>query len=669
MRQNVKELEYRQFFGLDARSDRFQVVPSYQTTVKNMRLVKGVLETRPGYSQWGSLDDSSISATLRKKKGFDVGDDEHILMHKGTGLYYGLKDDSSYTQIKDIASSNIVVVNAESEFEILGKSTGSTTGNQILKVLFKQEAGCFVLEWDGTDWIGRSPGLDATDADFTLAAAAGGSAPDGEYRCRLVAMRIVDGVRVIESIHTGGDSNQLSYRSIDLASPNNKITFTVTHSTPDALITHYMLQVTRPLDMVGDSEYSENGNDPSLYYETTPVTAAAALAGATIEVDNDNLGIPAFNFFGFKTIPGHLISVVTGGLVFLSGIGKFQNRVYKAGLSGYYYHNEYYDEFEFYDAGEEDGQLLTGLGVVQDHLVIFKEGKTGIVANREVREPVTWRDKKIGCLNRNGFGNISEDEMIVLCQDGIFRIFNGIRYDREREVEGEQRYFSENIRNISEDIDPNLVEYMFHRERLNIVYGADVAREALVLHPRDGMGWTQYDSLFHFNNFLVNNGNDWIFSKNGLLYEQSAKTPVYQDDGLDITWEVTFALLTSQVSRKNKALLKIAGIEGDFDNPFYTSIRVDGGRIETSLFQAFPVPEQGTTTPWFQLNLGDDQISGNYIEITLKGVGYALIRGLYLGMIEKKSGNLGWSQEIYNPDDWSTQFYLVLDAGSEVRNV
>jgi hypothetical protein len=669
MRKNVEELEYRNLLGLDKRTDKFKVLAPFQTNCKNLQLVKGVLQTRPGYAQWGTLDDSTINGTLRKKKGFDVGASEYILMHKGTGLYFGLKSDVSYTRITTVGLAEVVVTDAESDFELLGKAVGVTSGRYILKILFKQEAGCKILEWDGYKWSARDTGLAITDADFTVSAASGGTAEDGEYRCRLIGLRSVNGVRTIETLHTGGDGNQENYRIVNLAAPNSRILFTVTHPTPDSLITHYMLQVTKVLDMVGDSMYSENGNDPTTFYETTIVTAANAKAGTYVSVDENSIGIPAFNFFGYDTIPGHLISVATGGILFLGGVGRFPNRIYKAGLSGYFYHDEYYDAFEFYRAGEEDGQALIGLGICQDHLVVLKEGKTGIVANRDIRGEVVWRDPKLGTPHRNAFDNISEDEMIVLGQDGIFRIFNGIRYDREREIEGLTRSFSENIRNISTTISPELIEYLFHKEKLHIMYGDYGEREAVVLHPRDGFGWTNWEDLFHRNNFLVDNGNDWIFSKAGKNYLQSADTPVYTDDGAAINWEATFAIMSNPTNKKDKVLVKIVGFEGEFNSEVFTKFDIDNGRIITDWNECYPDPTGGhSNILWLQAAHGGKQISGQAVEVSIRGTAKCIIRGVYWAYIPKKSGNLGWSQLIYTPADFIEFLPQLLDAGDQDRD-
>lgn len=674
MRQNTEDVEFRDFLGLDERADTYRVSQNYQTHAKNLVLQKGVLKCRPGYSQWGSLDHRAISGQLFKCKGFDVGDDEYVLLHKGSALYYGNKTDSSFTQLQDRSGTNISVSAEESDFELMGKAVGEPdAGNAktyTIKILFKQEDGCKILEWDGTTWYGRDPGLDVSAADFTVGAAAGGNAEAGLYRCRLVAMRIENGVRIIESLHTGGSANSKRYREVTLDASNASISFQVTHSGASSLITHYMLQITRVLDMVGDSAWSKSGNDPAVFFETDPIAAATAIAGTTITVDEDSLNSTAFNFYGHETIPGHLISVISGGIVFIAGVGTYPNRVYRAGDSGHYYHNETYDTFQYYPAGEEDGQDVTGLGVCQDHLVIFKEASTGIVPNRDPAAQVTWRDKKLGALNRKAFDNISEDQMIVHNQDGIFRIFNAIEYDRQAEVEGASHPFSENIRTTSEGLDPSTLEYIFHREKLYIMYGDWGEREAVVLHPRDGMAWSNWQDLYHRNNFLMGNGLEWVFEKGGVFFEQSAASLVYADNGDDIWWEVHFAPLFNLKSRREKIIVKVVGIEGEFTGELFSRYIIDGGRIDTDWSECYPDPTNGDGNVLMRKAAhGSHAVVGQSVELYLRGLGECTIRGIHWVVIRKQSGGMGWSvQTGYTAADYAEVLPLDLDAGTDARD-
>jgi len=672
MRNVVQNLEYRGFLGLDTRADTTLVPRPYLIEAENMILKKGVLECAKGNEQWGTLTHQGLPGTLRFVKGFDVGANEYVLLHKGTKVYFGLKGDVSYTAIQDLqgAPVDIVAVDAESEMEALGYDVGST-GELTYKVLFKQLSGCQVLEFMDTSskWIGRPTGIDTSTVDFSGALGVGSSQP-GEYRVRVVAQRIVDGVRVNESAPigklTGSSLDDPFYQQFTVPGGGAGIEITVEDSAPDDQITHYGVQITRVLDIVGDTDFSQNGNDPTLYYEALSIPVANLGVATLIDTDVLTLAVVTPNLIGHKPIPGHLISVVTGNLLFFAGVDDNKNRIYHAGQSGFYYHSELYDPYTFHSGGDDDGQLVTGLGTVQDHLLVFKEAKTGIIPNRDLGALLVWRDFELGITHKKAFKNVSEDEVLVYNQDGILRIFNGIRYDRERSIAETTYGFSENIRTKSESIDASSLDFVYDDERMHVVYNNVSTRDVLLFHPRDGYGWTNWVDVGINFPFRMNNGLDFIFEDTGLLYQQNPAGAVYERFLADIAWTVTFALMTSQVSRKDKALIKLIGVDGDFDNDITGEVELDLGRVTGDAEGSLPAVSSGYTVPWYQIP-ADFQVSGQYIKLTLRGTGRAVIRGIYWGFIEKKSGSM-WSQETYTPLDFVTED-VIDETGTAVDEI
>ena len=659
MRAVVENLEYRGYLGLDTRADTTLVKRPHQIEAKNMILRKGVLECAKGNSQWGALDHTALAGTLRSLKGFDVGANEYVLLHKGTKVYFGLKASSSYTAIQDLQGSpvDIVAADAESEMEALGYDVGST-GDLTFKVLFKQLSGCQVLEFMDTSskWIGRPTGIDTSTVEFTGSISVGSSQP-GHYRVRITAQRIIDGVRVNESAPLGkvtaSTLDDPFYQQFTVPGGGAGIKITVSDSAPDDQTTHYGVQITRVLDLVGDTDWSQNGNDSTLYYEALSIPIADLGVATLIDTDVLTLAVVTPNLIGHKPIPGHLISVVTGNLLFFAGVDNNKNRIYHAGESGFYYHSELYNPYVFHAGGDDDGQLVVGLGKTQDHLLIFKEGRTGIIPNRSLDALVVWRDYELGIKHRRAFKNVSEDEIIVHNQDGIFRIFNGIRYDRERTIAETTYGFSENIRTVSEAVDSSTLNFIYDDERMYIIHDDGGDKDALVFHPRDSYGWTDWDDTEISFPFRLNTGLDFIFERDGLLYQQNPAAAVYSRFGTDIAWTVTFALMTSQISHKDKVLIKLMGVDGDFDNDITGEVEVDLGRVTGDEENSLPTVSSGYTVPMYQIP-ADFQVSGQYIKLTLRGTGRAVIRGIYWGYIEKKSGSL-WSQETYTPLDFVTE--------------
>lgn len=672
MRKIVQNLEYRGYLGLDTRADTTLIQRPYQIEAENVVLRKGVLECKEGNSQWGSLDHSALLGTLYTVKGFDTGTTEYVLLHKGTSVYFGLKASSSYTIIQDLTPSNLVVADAESEMEAMGFDVG-VTGQLTFKVLFKQAAACKILEFvSGLGlWIGRNTGLDNSGVSFSATTGAGADSQPGTYRVRVTAQRIIDGVRVNETPSVGkvtsSTKDDLFFQEVVITGAGGSVEVTIADSSPDAQTTHYGVQITRVLDLVGDTEFSQNGNDSTIYYEAVSVPIASLGVAQAIATDVEDLAIIAVNLIGHLPIPGHLISKVTGNIVFFSGVAPNKNRIFNAGASGFYYHSEYYDPFVFHSGGDDDGQLVIGLGRVQDHLVVFKEGRTGIIPNRALDALLVWRDYENGITDRHAFENVSDDEMIVLNHDGVFRIFNGIRYDRERSIADTVYGFSENIRIKSETIDASNLDFIYDDERMHIIYKESGLKRALLFHPRDGYGWTEWTDIGINEPFRMNNGLDFIFENDGKLWEQNPATAVFTEFGDPINWTISFALMTNQITKKDKVLIKLIGVDGDFDSNITGQVQLDLGRETSAQNGSLPEVSDGYSVPWYQLPT-DILMSGNYVKLTIKGTGRAVIRGIYWGYINRESGNLGWSQVVFNPSDFVGQQLISLDALTQARD-
>lgn len=643
------DLEYRGFRGVDRRTDRSLITADYLANSDNIVLKQGVPETRKGSSLWGSLDLTAIVGTRRQIFPVDVGADQYILFHIGTKLYSGLKASAAPTVIQNLAAvpADLAAADAESEFLDLGFNYG-TNGELIRKVLFKQAAACLVLEYNSATaaWKGMAPGIDIAPVSFTMAEVAGGTNQVlGTYRVRVVARRAIQGVRFQESAPTSKDAvgADIGWQEIAITSPTNRIQVTLSYTAGlDPQVTEFAVHVTKNLNFVGGSAFSDNGNDPTLYFETA--TTAKAASPMTIYVDTTDLNVPTPDLFLYDTLPGHLLSVYAGGVLFFGGVNGAQSRIYKAGISGLFYHSGLYDTTEYYTADEGDGQLLTALEIVGDHLAVWKEKKTGIVANKDLDGNIIWRDRRVGCLHRKAVGIISEDEAVVLCHDGILRLFSGVEYSGKKSIGDDSFDVSDKVRTLTKLIDPSTVTYIWHEERLHLLYGASGARQALVLHPREDFGWTPWSGLEHELNGLVDNDNTWLFLYDNRLYEQSPAGEVYTDFGdTDIAWSIAFAALHPK-DRLNKIWMQYCFVEGYYSAIYNATFRCDGGFIETAAVDAVPNPElpEFSYVQWFGL-FPAAQVYGHFIELTLEGTGKAIFRAVRWRVIERLFAGAGWS--------------------------
>lgn len=669
---------YQAFKGTDRRTDRTLIPTSFFSDASNIVLERGIVKTRLGSTLWGNLSAAAIAGTTRRIFPVDVGASDYVLLHRGTGIYYGLKASASFTQVADIAGGNLAVADAESEFENFGYTVGAS-GERVVKVLFKQAAGCKELQFNSTTglWVGMSAGIANTTFSFVLSELVGGGTNQavGTYRVRLVAQRKIGTIRTSESASTGKvttTSEDKGYQEIALSAATNRIQAVITHAALDSQVTHFQFQVTKALSFAGGSVYSNNGNDPTLYFECTVAATAASPITVVLNVANDQLELVCPDLIGYEPLPGHLISVYAGGILFFGGIAPYHARIFYSGTSGYYYHNTLYNPLAWIPADEGDGQLLTDLEIVSDHLCVLKEGKTGILPNKNLDAPIVWRDKRIGTLHRSAAANISEDQLIVLCQDGILRLFDGVSYTNKKDIDGQPFDFSEVVRPLTESMDPSTVTYLWHKERLHLLYGAAGSRKALVLHPRDNFGWTPWTGLQHEWNGLVDNGNSWVFLYNNRIYEQSPTTATYLDFGTTaIAWSMVFAPLHPK-NQRNKIWMQLSLLEGAFANIFNAIFRTDGGFITTSAVNASPDPSltDFQYIQWFKL-FPSTQVYGQFIELTLAGSGSMLLRKKHWRVIEKDTGTAGWSftseyEPYYFEPLWATNvlLHLTMDADS-----
>lgn len=667
---NEFEQEFRAWKGLDLRTDRSLIPYTHFTYNQNQILERGVLKLRLGSTEWGALGFSTLPGTFRSGSIVDTGVDDYGVFHKGTKLYYGLKEASAPTAMLDVSGGAVTVVDAESEITPFGYSVGSG-GERVIKLLFKQTAGCKIMEFDGTVWKCRNAGIANDTFSFTISETGGGiNQPIGAYRVRVVARRMVSDVCTSESApsgkSTGTGVDDKGYQEVTLSASTNRIQVNLVHSGLDSQVTHWQVQVTKALNFPSGSVYSDNGNDPTIYFETlsVPVTASPQ----AIQIDVSALELICPDLIGYEPVPGHLISTYSGGILFFGGVNPFPSRIYKSGISGFYYHNELYNPFEFYSADEGDGTQLIGLSEVSDHLFVIKETKTGIVPNKALDGLIIWRDFRLGCLHRKAFHQLTKDTMVILCNDGVLRRFDGVSYvDRVDPLSSQQSAFSDNVRAESEEIDSSTVSFVYHADRLHLIYGEEGERKALVLHPQEDFAWTSWDGLAHDFSFLADNGRTWVYFHEDLLWEQNFPG-TFTDRGEDIPWEITFAVLRPELSPRNIIKMYRCSVEGYFTSAVAGTLNCNAGYLVTPSVNIVPDPAlvENQFIQWFNV-CPSTAAFGNFLELTLSGIGNHFIRGINWDVVERV-GRKPISQGGYDPSglvpDWAQSYY---DGGFGAR--
>lgn len=673
------EVERRVMRGMDSFTDLSRLPEDFYRETKNLTVRGGVHETRPGSTRYGSCTFSGIAGEQHGMIFVSTIQGEWCLAHIGNGLYAAIAGSGAAPVqicVQMSAGGGVMVdLGAGAGVPVPGVTGAAVVvsdsnhpsrrpfvpirldfdvnGYRIYNILFRSKGGCKVVEYSEASgrWLARDPGLygDAGSTaypcmDLSSGIYGGVPQPAGTYRVRVSFARIVNGVRICEGpniARTLSGSNP-EYQQIELPAENIGLLVQAFSFVPPAGATHWVVECTRSLSLVGDSSFSDNGNDPTLYYEAgTMRLNNQGAAVSFIYPDLNNLSIPKPDTRNFLAIPAHDISVFSGGLLFFGGVGQSQSRIFTAGADGLSYHSEMYNPGSFIPVDEADGKVITAMEVVGDHLGVWKEDKTGVLMNRDFLSDITWRDRKIGAPTQGCVAMLTENQAAVLCHDGAFRIFNGNAYDHSLDLGGGAE-ISDPVRNLTERIDPATVTILWHREILYILHGPLEAREALALHAREGYQWTPWDGLTHFINALAENELKWILMDKvtGFLYEQSPLSPVYLDLDKDvIQWSRHDSALWPR-NRRNSMVVEDCFLEGVFDMLTEAHFELDEQRVVMAGVGLSPLAglQASKYQRWFKCWPEEgEELRCHSLELFLEGIGYSLHRATQYRVIEEAS--------------------------------
>lgn len=646
------EVERRVMRGMDNFTDLSLLPEDYFRETKNLTVNGGIHETRPGSTRYGMASFSGLVGEQHGMTFITTLQGEWCLAHIGNALYAAIADSGAApTRILDLAGANLVVpdsnhpsrqpfVQIQLEFD--------TGGFRIYKILFRSKGGCKVLEYkeaDGT-WVGRAPAIlaDSLTRIFALVATAITGQILGTYRIRVSPARIVNGVRVSEGPNfvRNFTYDDLEYMQIDLTVAGQNVGVNIYGVQPVGM-THWIVETTRVLSLVGASSFSNNGNDPTLYYEAAIIPRDNVAPGsAYLDLDLRNLTTPKPDTRNFQALPAHDISVFSGGVLFVGGVGQSQSRIFAAGADGLSTHSEMYNPGQFITADEADGKVMTAMELVGPHLGVWKENKTGVVLNADPLGSVTWRDRKIGAPAQGCVSMLTEDQAIVLCHDGAVRLFDGSTYDHSLALGDSGVEISNPVRNFTERIFPATASFIWHREKLHLLYDVIGIRRALVLHAREGYEWTPWDGLTHFVNALAENELKWIFmdQDSGLLYEQSPLDPVYLDRDQDvIQWSRHDGALWPK-NRRSSIVVEDCFLEGIFGMLTEAHFELDEQRVVSAAVGISPLPglKASVNQRWFKCWAEEDaELRCHSLELYLEGIGYSLHRATQYRVIEEAS--------------------------------
>lgn len=654
------EVERRVMRGMDNFTDLSLLPEDYYRETVNLTVNGGIHETRPGSTRYGQASFAGLDGEQHGMTFITTLQGEWCLAHIGNALYAAIAGNGDApTRILDLAGAALVVsdsnhparrpfVQIQLEFD--------TGGFRIYKILFRSKGGCKVIEYREADatWVGRAPAVYSNlDTLFSLSVVAvpGTGSPLGTYRVRLVPARIVNGVRIMEgpsfaSVYAG---DLTPYQQITLSAIGSIVQVTISaKGTVHASLTHWIIECTRELNFVGGTEFSSNGNDPSIFYEGgfPPIDNATLVTPTGFGINTGSLTTPKPDTRNFLAIPAHDLSVFQGGILFMGGLGQSQSRIFAAGADGLSIHSEIYNPGKFIPVDEADGKVMTALEIVGPHLGVWKENKTGVVLNLDPLGAVVWRDRKVGAPAQGCVHMLTENQAAVLCHDGALRFFDGSAYDHSVQLGDSGVEVSNPIRNYTSYILANglalTATFIWHQEKLHLLYDILGNRRALVLHPRESYEWTPWRDLVHQVNALAENELRWIFMDpdSGLLYEQSPLKAVYLDRDKDlIQWRRHDGALWPK-NRRSSMVVEDVFLEGIFGMLTEAHFELDEKRVIGAAVGLSPNPGTKATTKqrwlkaWAEANA---ELRCHSMQLVLEGIGYSLHRAMQYRVIEEAS--------------------------------
>ena len=636
------EVERRVMRGMDSFADLSLLPDSFYRETRNLTVNGGIHETRPGSTRYGAASFAGIAGEQHGMTFITTLQGEWCLAHIGNGLYAAIiGSGAAPTRIVDL--SGVVVVVSDSNHPsrqpfVKIQLAFDTGGFRIYKILFRSSGEVKVIEYaeSSASWLARG----ALNPVIGMVAAVGGAGPfayiPGTYRIRICAIRIVNGVRISQSPVTGGLIPDVGYQQLSIAAGQSiSIGFGLG---PLGGTTHVLFQLTRVLSFVGGTSFSNNGNDPEIYYEAGTIDLNTLVG----DVDPTSLTIPCQDTRNFLSIPPHYVSVFYGGIIFFVDPSKSGSRIFSSGADGFSVHSELYNPGSFIPCDEADGKIITAMEIIGPHLGVWKENKTGVVLNRNPEGDITWRDRKIGAPAQGCVAMLTEKQAAVLCHDGRVRLFDGNSYDHSLTLTDRGVEISNPIRNISERIPYDTVTFAWHREKLHLLYEYLGNRRALVLHPRENYEWTPWQDLSHLVNALAENETRWIFmdADSGFLFEQSPLDAVYLDRDKDIIQWYRHDSALWPKARRSSMVIEDCFLEGIFDMLTEAHFELDEQRVVAAGVGISPLSgiKASKNQRWFKCWPPENvELRCHSLELVLQGIGYSLHRATQYRVIEEAS--------------------------------
>lgn len=351
----------------------------------------GIMKRRKGWTRVGLTGDNNVINNMVAYKKYNSSD-------------YVIASGDSYTYL--ITTSTIVKLPVEDDTSLSIAQDYKKGFWQVGDILYSGDGVNSNYKYSGTQDTVYKAGVSKPANITSLVNGDSGSIGKGLYK--YVYAYVIDDAVWGEVI--GQPSDVLSVQN---AYDTGSVTITFTKST-DKLVNKINIYRTNA-DLSVYYLVTTINNDTTVYIDKTSDTDLDYLSGA-FSLNRENL-------------PSGKYGISYRNRVFVAGNNNNKSKVYFSFSDNPELYNP---NTNFYDFGEYGA--VTGLAVVNGHIIIFTERSTWALIIPDIEDIATWSEptvlsKEVGCINHFSIANV-ENALIFASKDGIYSL--GVQFASEK---------------------------------------------------------------------------------------------------------------------------------------------------------------------------------------------------------------------------------------------
>lgn len=416
--------------------------------------------------------------------------------------------------------SELFAINSMNDFKQINIPSDIKTYNHYKRNFFTQNNILYigdgindVLKYNGSDTQAYIAGQYAPSQDLLLdticAATSDTKFLVGDYKYFYTYYQEIDGFNSVES---NGNLNSLLV-SVDFPAETIVLKNII-------LDTGYRYNNVTKINI-----YRTKRNEENFYYVGSISISDTHYADTYFfdSVNDYNLGLTSITKFNRNIIIPFLYAENYKGRMFLAGNKNYPDRIYFTDISSRGKEPEYInDEYSYITNADLDGDIITGLKVMNGHLIIFTKNKTVslFIADEDILTPTKWwlttRSTSIGCISYESIQNIG-DGLAFASNQGLYTM--GISFIGNYTANSLFDYFGIGIKT---DYDnyisryPYMVKSAYYQHIYYLIYSTNgIYNDKIFVYNVASKKGSFYEGLF-IDSILTDIENNFMFGISSL---------------------------------------------------------------------------------------------------------------------------------------------------------